>query len=258
MCSLKKEKFLNTYITALVWGLFLYGAFFMNKESQEYNFWTDQLKEYSIGGSYPHQEKIIAFLRDNFIKGTNCDPVIVDFGTFTGRNISALQGIGHDTTVIGTDIRGAESELKIARAENPRATFVETNLDAIAFQDQSIDGALCWRVLHNLSTLEKIQAALAEMHRVLKDNSPCIISVRSVTNISSYVLSGDPVRTTTSLPHSGERTDWYFTESSLATIMEQTGFTVASIEEIEEGERISGIEEMHKYLICYAIKSELQ
>lgn len=244
--------------TALVWGLFCI-AFFMNKESQEYNFWTNPKKKektkYSIGEFSPHQDEIIAFMRDALFArgGGGGDPVIADFGTFTGRNVPGLKEILKGaTTVIGTDIKAAEEELKSAQLKG--AIIMETEFDSIAFKNQSIDGALCWRVLHNLSTLDKIQVALAEMHRVLKDNSPCVISVRSATNIGGDVLSGAPVRATTPLPNDGERTDWYFTKPSLTELMEQAGFKVVKMEEIQEGERISGKEEAHTYLTCYAIK----
>ena len=177
--------------------------------SKEYSFWTDQSKKdrYSIGDHSPHQAEIIEFLRNNLREPQSGDPVIADFGTFTGRNIPALQDIARKATVIGTDIGAAENELKIARQKNPQAEFLQMDLEHIAFQDQSIDGALCWRVLHNLSSLEKIEAALAEIHRTLKENAPCIISVRSTTNIGRDLTSGNPVCVNTPLPHGGERAE---------------------------------------------------
>lgn len=99
---------------------------------------------------------------------------VLDIGCGTGFHLAWLVQNKPECRLVGCDI--APEMLEAAR-KNVSCELVEGNAERLPFQDNSFDTVLCMFTTLNLCDHH---AALAEMHRVLKQGGRAIISVSSI------------------------------------------------------------------------------
>ena len=94
----------------------------------------------------------------------------LDAACGTGRHAGQLVALGH--RVIGVDL--TPEMLERARANVPRASFLEADLLAIPAADEVFDVVVCGLAL---SHLENVAAGIHELARVLRPDGQMIVSV---------------------------------------------------------------------------------
>lgn len=169
--------------------------------------------------------------RDFLAAHLNGEPrVLVDFGTWTGRNLPPLLALaGAGGTVIGYDHPNAAPAVATARQTHPTVTFCEGTLTELPFADGEITGALCWRVLHNLKEPHALGRALAEFRRVLRQGAPFLVSVRATGEEHpepAFVRSHNPTGVV--------RWDLCFSELACEVVFVRAGFELVHEELVTE------------------------
>lgn len=91
---------------------------------------------------------------------------ILEVGCGVGEDAQALATLGYN--YIGTDI--SEEFIKVASANNPNPTFIQSSLYQLDFPDNEFDGFWCVATLLHIPKT-KINTALTELRRVLKINA---------------------------------------------------------------------------------------
>jgi SAM-dependent methyltransferase len=94
----------------------------------------------------------------------------LDAACGTGRHSQRLAELGHE--VVGVDVTAAMVER--ARANVPRATFIEADLRDVPHHDQDFDVVVCGLALAHL---EDLGPPIAELGRVLRPAGRMVISV---------------------------------------------------------------------------------
>ena len=125
----------------------------MDKTSDRTNYWN-RIDNYDIGGeAEPYVSGPGAKFFRQHLRGR---PVLVDFGCWGGRHLALLRELaGSGGRVVGTDGPWAWERLTEARDlvnDTPglNAEIQQQRLENLdRFETESVDGALCWRVLHN-------------------------------------------------------------------------------------------------------------
>ena len=197
-------------------------------------------KDYDIGGeSIILKEKGVPFIK-SILKDdpglNNSDPSIVDFGCWSGRHVKLLKRIARDKgEVIGIDAPFAKDRLTEAKNTYKGIEFKDTGILDTQLSPSSIDAAICWRVLHNLTILGEFTAAILEFKRVLKNGAPLVIAVRAILDWMSNAPTPLIYRT---YYNGGEREDLYFSEDAISTVFPQYGFIINNYEFIHEDELI--------------------
>lgn len=116
---------------------------------------------------------------------------VLDAGCAAGRDSRILQDSGLEVT--GIDL---SSELiRIARQNNPDISFVEGSFLDLPFQAETFDGVWAHASLLHLESIEQVQQALQEFHRVLSTDGILHIMVKQQkgtekTSVVSDALSG--------------------------------------------------------------------
>ena len=206
--------------------------------------------KYRLGGEpSPHVARSgLAFLARHRQMGP-----IVDLGVWEGRNLASLLTLG--VAVVATDTPEAREVVAKTREHYPNVRYEEAHLEQLPFGSGKIGGALCWRVLHNLTDDGKFIAALAEVNRILAANTPLVIAVRSEHQRDFWAQRHAYIRR---LPNGngGIREDVYFTRGGLQFIVELLGFRVERLfEDVEGGEEIDGKVIKHHYLVAHLLKA---
>jgi ubiquinone/menaquinone biosynthesis C-methylase UbiE len=101
---------------------------------------------------------------------------ILDAGCGTGRHVAPLAQRGY--RVVGLDV--SRTMLKQAQGKSDRGAprFVQGNLLALPFRDETFDAALCLESpLAYLQTREELRTALASLRRVLRAGARIIVDV---------------------------------------------------------------------------------
>lgn len=179
--------------------------------------------------------------------------VVADLGVWEGRNLNALLTFG--AAVVATDTPEAQLVVKRTRAQYPSVQFHETHLGSLHFGDDHLGGALCWRVLHNLTGDGELVRALVEINRVLAPQAPLLIAVRSEHQFDMLATQRAFIRR---LPNGNDdtREDVYFTRGGLTFMSEVLGFRVEHVvEDVEGGEEVNGKAVKNHYLVAHLIKT---
>lgn len=205
--------------------------------------------EYQIGDQpSPHVAgPCLKFLRRETKNGP-----LADIGVLGGRNLPPLLALGGE--VVATDTAEAGAALAKARQRFPKVHFITTLITALPFGDGTLGGALCWRVLHNITNPRELVMAWAELNRVLAPNAPLVIAVRSERHHDDHLARLFVRR----LPNggSGVREDVYFTNGGFRLLAGLTGFTVMDLlPDVEGGENIDGREVTNRYLVAHLLKT---
>lgn len=105
---------------------------------------------------------------------------VLDLGCGSGRHCMMMLAEG--LSVIGID--SSETSIQIARkmisppANRNNRFLVQDISNSLPFEDKSIDGVVCWGVLHYL-TQDKAKTVLDEVNRILKPGGLFTLTLRS-------------------------------------------------------------------------------
>jgi SAM-dependent methyltransferase len=220
--------------------------------------------DYDISGASTYLRQLGApFLSSQLAASDELDaerPVLVDFGCWSGRHLRLLERVAESngsTTgdarerVIGIDEPHARERLEEAMKTYRGFQISDCGIATTGLGTSSVDGGLCWRVLHNLTELGELRDALVEIRRVLKDGAPMVVAVRAAQR---WMLSDAPFPVAYRTHSLGtERDDMYFTEAACRTMFPLYGFRVEDLTQIEEGERYRGHEATNTYWMIFLI-----
>ena len=205
---------------------------------------------YRLGGDpSPH----VAGLGREFLAKHHQPGPVADLGVWEGRNLEPLLTLG--VALVATDTPKARDAAATARTRYPMVRYEEALLNKLPFGKSELGGALCWRVLHNLTGEGELIAAFAEIGRVLALGAPLVLAVRSEHQQDFWATRHAFLRRYPN-GNGGIREDIYFTRGSVRFIAELLGFrVVAFFEDAEGGEEINGTVVKNHYLIAHLIKA---
>ncbi len=206
--------------------------------------------EYRLGGNpSPH---VTGLGRAFLAKHHQAGKLVADLGVWEGRNLPELISLGQ--RVAATDTPEARDVLKKTGDRFRNVSFHEAHLDSLPFENEEVGAALCWRVLHNLTSSTQIIAALKEINRILVIGSPLLVAVRSEHQRDFWASRAVFLRRCSN-GNGGIREDLYFTKGAVRFIAELLGFRVEGLfEDVEGGEEIDGRVVHNHYLVGHLIK----
>lgn len=161
----------------------------------------------------------------SLIPGAN----VIDLGCGPGRDTNLLAKEGLKVT--GLDI--SDGLLRVARRDFPHLTFVEGNLFALPFSEESFDGAWSNASLLHLETIENVSTALREVYRVLKKGGIFHILVKAQTGTEKTAIVADTLS-------QHDRFFHYFTTDELSQLLQEAGFAIIHTKQYNETETIRG------------------
>jgi SAM-dependent methyltransferase len=179
-------------------------------------------------------------------------PVVVDFGCWSGRHLRLLESVAAycskfpeqaRESVIGIDEPFAKERVAEARRTNPGFQVFDTGIANTGLGASSVDAAICWRVLHNLTGPGELIAAVAELRRVLRHAAPLVVAVRAAF---VWMEPPDPAHAAPipvlhrTYSTSGDRDDLYFTDRACRDFFWFYGFEVDRVERFTERELVQG------------------
>lgn len=219
-------------------------------ESASANGWAG-VKKYNIGDEVSqHLASCGAgreFLRQH-INGQSPHR-LADLGCWTGRNTPVLLDLAMpQSEVYGVDGHWARDAVKKMQQKNATVQVVEATLASLPFPDRHLCGALCWRVLHNITTPGALAETLQEFRRVLCPGSPLVVAIRALPSEMEGV-NGVPV-----LRQAGTREDLYFSRNALEDTFNVAGFNVQHAKAIFEGEEVDGQAVMNRYWAVHLLR----
>lgn len=225
------------------------------------SFWRSG-RDYDAGG----ESKTLSGLGEPFLidslkaDGLNSKrPTVVDFGCWSGRHLQLLERVAESgglppgkakDRVIGIDEPFAKERLNEARRAYRGFAIFDRGIATTGLPASSVDAAISWRVLHNLTQQGEWTNVLTEIRRVLKHNAPLVVAVRAA---QEWMAMGAPVpiiyRTYSSKV---DRDDLYFSEEACYSIFRFYGFDVPyKAERFTEEEIIDGTLVNNEYwLLC--------
>lgn len=188
-------------------------------------------------------------------------PLVVDFGCWSGRHLQLLERVAErggksdfaKNRVIGIDEPFAEERIAQARRAYKGFEIFNSGIGSTGLPPSSIDVAISWRVLHNLTKPGEWTRALSEIRRVLKHDAPLIIAVRAVHD---WMQQDAPVPLLYRTYSYGiDRDDLYFSEGACYAMFRFYGFEVPyRVERFSEEEVINGVRIKNDYwmvpLVC--------
>lgn len=204
------------------------------------------------------------FLLD-FLRSENLNyhkPIAVDFGCWSGRHLQLLERVAEygagksdfaKQRVIGIDEPFARERLKQARRAYRGFEIFDSGISSTGLPSSSVDAAVSWRVLHNLTQAGEWTQVLSEINRVLKHDAPIVVSVRAT---QPWMQQGAPLpllyRT---YSYGVDRDDLYFSEAACYAMFRFYGFKIPfKAERFTEEEIIDGVRVKNDYwmlaLVC--------
>lgn len=216
------------------------------------SFWRSGI-DYDIGSASAQLSEYMSPFFSDKLSSDALDgykPLLVDFGCWSGRHLRLLERVAaqksqFDTRdrVIGIDEIFAKPRLEEARRAYKEFEIWDKGIANTGLPASSVDGAISWRVLHNLIQPGEITATVSEIKRVLKHDAPFIISVRATKD---WMQQDAPIP----LQHRSytlgtERDDFYFSENACYAMFNYYGFDIPfkakrfTEEEVVDGVRIS-------------------
>jgi SAM-dependent methyltransferase len=205
-----------------------------------------------LGESEPLRDVGVDWLIEKIVELGVQRPLLVDFGCWSGRHLRLLERVGRECseykdqareTVVGIDQPFAKERVAEARRAHPGFQVFDTGIANTGLGASSVDAAICWRVLHNLTAPGELTAAIAEFRRVLRDRAPLIVAVRAAF---SWMDSEDRTRSAPvpvlarTYSTTGDRDDMYFSERACHDFFSFYGFDVEHVDRFEERELVNG------------------
>ena len=152
-------------------------------------------------------------LHEKFLSMLPQSPRVLDAGCGSGRDSRYLQGKG--ALVTGIDISKGLLQEAIRRSEG--ISFVEGNITAMTFSDDSYDGVWSHASLVHLETIEDVRKALSEFSRVLKTGGILHVFVKAQTGTEKTAVVSDSLS-------NHDRFFRYYTEQELRELVTDAGF----------------------------------
>lgn len=137
---------------------------------------------------------------------------VLEIGSGGGRDAKFIIGAGYD--YVGTDI--SEGLLKIARENNPGATFYQKSVYDLDFPENSLDGFWAIAVLLHIPKT-RIDEALQNIHKVIKADGIGVIALKQGEGESME----NP-------PEGGERFFAYYNLEEFKNILSKNNFKILS------------------------------
>lgn len=147
-------------------------------------------------------------------------PRILDAGCGSGRDSRAMQAKG--ARVTGIDI--SVGLLKEAEQRSKEIEFVEGDITQMPFERDLFDGVWAHASLVHLETLEDVQKALREFHRVLKPNGTLHVFVKVQQGEEKTAIVSDKLS-------NHDRFFRYYTKAELEDLVAKAGFADIDIKE---------------------------
>lgn len=174
---------------------------------------------------------------------------LADFGCWAGRHIGLLKELsGEKGQVFGIDEEFAKERLEAAsNTYRERVQFIDQGIAQTKLSPYSIDGAICWRVLHNMTRRGELSQALTTITKLLKPGAPFVVAVRKAFDwISQECDQPQLLRT---FQQDGEREDLYFTERSIVRLFGIYDFGVEEIISFSEDELVDSVTVINDYFM---------
>jgi ubiquinone/menaquinone biosynthesis C-methylase UbiE len=120
---------------------------------------------------------------DDFVQLLQNGSKILDAGCGSGRDSRVLQNKGMKVT--GVDL--SEELLKIARSNNRDISFINADLRALPFPDQSFEGVWSHASLVHVASIKDAELIIREFYRVLKTDGMLHIYTQASTSVHSAI-----------------------------------------------------------------------
>ena len=175
---------------------------------------------------------------------------LADLFCWAGRNLPVLSDLaGQEGRVIGVDHPNASSAVAKARGTFPGVDFREGIFSRLPLADAELNGALCWRALHNAASQVELKTVLREILRVLAPGAPLLVAVRAMTGDSEHL-----VRRLRGEGGDGQHRDWHFSRRCCQEVFTTAGFQVVRIAETTESAMVCGQEVTNIYWAVHLLK----
>lgn len=229
-----------------------------------YSFWRSG-NDYDIESESSHLKKygepfIVKSLKSEHLNSRR--PLLVDFGCWSGRHLQLLERVAEKADpsradvkdrVIGIDEPFAKERLDEARRAHRGFTILDKGIAKTGLPSSSVDAAISWRVLHNLTVPGEWTNALMEIRRVLKHGAPFVVAIRSTR---PWMQQDAPVPLLYRSYSAGvDRDDLYFSKKACGEMFKMYGFKIPFEPLLfTEGEVVNGERRLNDYwllrLIC--------
>ncbi|MCA9700584.1 MAG: class I SAM-dependent methyltransferase [Myxococcales bacterium] len=185
---------------------------------------------------------------------TGC--TLADFGCWGGRHLEGLREIaGPDGKILAIDGGWAFERLATLYAKplvSADDSIVEVRIMGVSdldeFDDGTIDGAICWRVLHNLTEPGELERTLRGFNRVMVRGAPLLVATRAADGeLHDNDLSVPQYCRSRPIEGGPERGDLYFTEAAVRTVFSAAGFRVEGVDACEGHETVRGQRLSNRY-----------
>jgi ubiquinone/menaquinone biosynthesis C-methylase UbiE len=141
---------------------------------------------------YPNEHVVRFLARDYVSLADKRDKLskILDIGVGGGRHTKLLCEMGFDAYGLDISMIGLRYTHKLIAEKRWKAGLVRASMNILPFKDGSFDAAVSFGVFYYGSSTE-MQAAIHEIHRVLKANGKAFVVLRTT---SDYRYGkGDPI-----------------------------------------------------------------
>ena len=143
----------------------------MNKNQEQ---WINLHKQKRHQPRYPHQ-LVVSFVLRTFKQGG----AILDLGCGAGRHLKFLAENGFEAYGCDYSSSGIKASQELLASANLKANFEIASVDNLPYDDEFVDGLICFGVLY-YNDKQSIQKAAGEIFRVLKKGSKALILVRNL------------------------------------------------------------------------------
>lgn len=186
--------------------------------------WYNQNAEQyaKVGEDYYDLANIAAFSNLLFAGAT-----VLDVGCGPGRDSNLLTQ--QQLNVTGIDL--SHGFIEVAKRKYPSIAFLEGDMLSLPFPDKQFDGVWSNTSILHFETLKEVKLAIAEMFRALKVNGVLHLLVKARTGDEKTAIVTDKLS-------NHDRFFQYFTTDELTALIENAGFTMISIEQYPETDRV--------------------
>lgn len=140
-----------------------------------------QLEQDPYGTCFTYSRMRLEVLLDAYLAHRTPGEALLDVGCGTGHHMRALGERRFDVT----GIDGSVAMLEHARVNNPDASVLQAQVDALPFDDASFDVITCIEVLRYLPDPKP---CIREMARVLRPGGICLATATPRANLNGYAI----------------------------------------------------------------------
>ena len=123
----------------------------------------------------------------DYLKELSENKIVVDAGCGTGKFLSTLEI--SSKKYIGIDLSDKQLEVAKNKSHKTTSVFINTNLNNIPIEDDSVDLIISTWVLGTITDLQEREQCLNELKRILKKDGVLIL-VENNTNCEFEILRG--------------------------------------------------------------------